>query len=140
MGVPFTPSPDVTVLLNALLDILERRRARTPTLLKLHQDHVNEVEETGYAARSVKITLADIPLPHYFHTNPEYNPGNEQLIHLEKMVASTLDSGETGHCYTIHSLPKRSIGSYETFHFLACPTVTTVPASNLLIMTIPLSG
>jgi len=118
MEFSFSPSPDVTVLLNALLDILERRRSRNPTLPKLHQDNVSEVEGTEHATRSIKITLADIPLPHYFsQANPEPRLiANEQLIQLEKngLLQLTWMPGETGHLLQSITLPKTKHGTRNT--------------------------
>lgn len=125
MGVPFTPSPDVAVLLNALLDILERRHSRNPSLLKPHQDTVSEVGGTEHATRSIKITLADIPLPHYFsQANPEPRLiANEQLIHLEKagLLQLTWILGETGHLLQSITLPKtkHETRNTELFHLLS---------------------
>ncbi len=125
MEFSFTPSPDVAVLLNALLDILERRHSRNPTLPKLHQDTVSEVGGAEHATRSIKITLADIPLPHYFsQANPEPRLiANEQLIHLEKngLLQLTWMPGETGHLLQSITLPKTKHGTRNTelFHLLA---------------------
>jgi hypothetical protein len=125
MGVLFAPSPDVIVLLNALLDILERRRSRLSTLRKPYQDTVNEVGGTEHAPRSIKITLADIPLPHYFsQANPEPRLiANEQLIQLEKngLLQLTWIPGETGHLLQSITLPKRKheTSNIELFHLLS---------------------
>ena len=125
MEFSFTPSPDVTIALNALLDILERRRLRNPTLPKPHQNNVDEVEETEHATRSIKITLADIALPHYFsQANPEPRLiANEQLIHLEKngLLQLTWIPGETGHLLQSITLPKMKPGTRNTelFHLLS---------------------
>ena len=125
MEFSFTPSPDVTVLLNALLDILERRRSRVSTLQKPYQDTVNEVEGTEHATRSIKITLADVPLPHYFsQANPEPRLiANEQLIQLEKngLLQLTWIPGETGHLLQSIALPKtkHGMGNTELFHLLS---------------------
>lgn len=119
MGMPFTPSPDVTVALNALLDILERRRSRNPNLPKLHQDIVDEIESTEHATRSIKITLANLPLPAYFsQTDPTPRIiANEQLLHLEKngLLQLAWIPGEKGHLLqsitlptTEHIVPQRS--------------------------------
>ena len=63
MEISFTPSADVTVALNALLDILERRHSRNPALRR------DEVAE--HSTRSIKLTLANLPLPTYFsQTDP----------------------------------------------------------------------
>lgn len=81
MTISFTPSPDVSVALNALLDIFERRK--TP--------------ET----RIIKANLADLRLPSYFsQTDPLARlTANEQFIALEKagLLQLTWLPGETGH-------------------------------------------
>lgn len=93
MELSFISSPDVNVVLNALLDILERRALRNPAL--------SEVEGTEHATRSIKIHLADISLPHYFsQTDPTPRIiANEQLIHLEKngLLKLAWIPGESGH-------------------------------------------
>jgi Wadjet anti plasmid transformation system JetA-like protein len=125
MEFSFTPSPDVTVLLNALLDILERRHSLNPILRKLHQDAVSEVEGTEHATRSIKITLADISLPHYFsQANPEPRLiANEQLIKLEKngLLQLTWIPGGTGHLLQSIAIPKTKQGTSnaELFHLLS---------------------
>lgn len=84
MDISFAPSPDVGVILNALLDILERR------------DGTRDTQQ-----RSIKVTLAKLPLPTYFsQTDPIPRLiANEQLIHLEKngLLRLTWIPGETGH-------------------------------------------
>ena len=66
MGISFSPSPDVAVILNTLFDILERRAQHT--------------------TRAVKISLTDLPLPAYFsQTDPAPRLiANDQLSQLEK--------------------------------------------------------
>ncbi len=84
MELSFIPSPDVTLVLNTLLDILERRHSPSFAL--------NEVEETEHPthiprrSRSIKVTFAALPLSHYFsQTDPEPRlVANEQLSLLEK--------------------------------------------------------
>ncbi len=97
MEVSFIPSPDVAVVLNALLDILERRASQNGTRATQH-------------SRSIKVTLADLPLPNYFsQANPEPRiTANEQLIHLEKsgLIRLTWIPGETGHLLQSITLPK----------------------------------
>jgi len=120
MEFSFTPSPDVTVALNALLDILERRPQNNGTRSTQH--------------RSIKVTFADLPLPNYFsQANPEPRiTANEQLIHLEKngLLQLTWVPGETGHLLqsitlpkTEHIIPQRSgadaTRNSELFHLLS---------------------
>jgi hypothetical protein len=88
--VSFIPSPDVAVVLNSLLDSLERRTQPT--------------------TRAIRVTLADLSLPNYFsQANPEPRLiANEQLTHLEKkgLLHLTWIPGETGHLLHSVTLPK----------------------------------
>lgn len=81
MEIAFTPSPDVAVALNALLDKLERRL-----------DH---------ASRPIKVLLTELPFSAYFsQTDPEPRLiANDQLQQLAKLGLLTLSwlPGETGH-------------------------------------------
>lgn len=81
MGISFSPSPDVAVILNTLIDILERRVQHT--------------------ARAVKVSLTDLPLPAYFsQTDPAPRLiANDQLSQLEKANLLRLAwlPGEKGH-------------------------------------------
>lgn len=81
MEIAFTPSPDVAVVLNALLDKLERR--------------------VDHASRPIKVLLTDLPIPSYFsQTDPEPRLiANQQLQQLAKLGVLTLTwlPGETGH-------------------------------------------
>lgn len=114
MEVSFIPSPDVAFILNALLDILEHRPSYNLVL--------RETAETEYAARviqqrSIKVTLAALPLPTYF-SQADPTPrliANEQLIHLEKtgLLQLTWIPGEVGHLLQSITLPKTE---YETYH------------------------
>jgi len=110
MEVSFSPSSDVVVVLNALLDILERRAAQNGTRTKEH-------------SRSIKITLADLSLPSYFsQANPEPRLiANEQLIHLEKsgLIKLTWIPGETGHLLQSITLPKTEHALRNTLFHLA---------------------
>src|SRR5512139_2809495 len=97
METSFAPSPDVSVALNALLDVLERR-----------MDHTT---------RSIKVSLNALPLPGYFsQTNPEPRLlANEQFILLEKkgLLQLTWIPGETGHLLQSIALPKTEHGTYH---------------------------
>jgi hypothetical protein len=81
MGISFSPSADVAVILNTLIDILERR--------------------AQYTARAVKVSLTDLPLPAYFsQTDPAPRLiANDQLSQLEKANLLRLAwlPGEKGH-------------------------------------------
>lgn len=86
----FTPSPDVRLLLNVLLDRLERRAASVPA---------GAVETRP--VRSVKVLLSEIGLPGYYsQIDPEPRQvANEQLQALEKVGLLRLfwQAGERGH-------------------------------------------
>ena len=111
MELPFTPSPDVTVTLNALLDILERRAEHT--------------------TRSIKVTLAALPLPGYFsQANPEPRLiANEQFSLLERqgLLQLTWIPGETGHLLHSVTLPKMEQGIRNTYIF---QLLTRTPIAN----------
>lgn len=84
----FTPAPDVRLMLDALLDRLERR-SPAPTAIE------------GRTVRAVKVVLSEIGLPGYFsQVDPEPRQvANEQLQALEKAGSLRLywQSGEKGH-------------------------------------------
>jgi hypothetical protein len=111
MEVSFSPSPDVAVVLNSLLDILERRAAQNGTRTTQH--------------RSIKVTLADIPLPHYFsQTDPTPRiVANEQLQLLGRanLIHLTWLPGETGHILQSITLLKTEHAprNTELFHLLS---------------------
>jgi len=106
MEISFIPSPDVIVVLNASLDILERRAAQ------------NGTRNTQY--RSIKVTLADIPLPHYFsQTDPTPRiVANEQLQLLERanLIHLIWLPGETGYLLQSISLTEHPFGTRNTPH------------------------
>ena len=108
MGFSFTPSPDVSVALNALLDILERRPQN------------NGTRNTEHATRSIKIILTNISLPTYFsQTDPTPRLiANEQFILLEKsgLIALTWLPGETSHILQSITLPKTEHATRNTYH------------------------
>ena len=85
MKLSFTPSPDVALILNTILDTLEKRAKRN----------------TQHEARqSIKITLNNLPLPAYFsQTDPAPRIiANEQFLALEKANLLKLNwlSGQRG--------------------------------------------
>ena len=89
MEISFTPSPDVSAVLNRLLDTLERRASQSAR------------RSTEHGPRSIKVTLEDLGLPAYFS---QMDPGprltaNEQLVALERAGFLRLAwmHGETGH-------------------------------------------
>ena len=112
MEVPFIPSPDVSVVLNSLLDILERRAVRNSAS--------SAVEGMEHTPRSIKVTLTDLHLPSYFsQANPEPRLiANEQLIYLEKIgtLHLTWIPGEAGHLLQSITLPKTQNGTRNSQH------------------------
>jgi hypothetical protein len=81
MEISFAPSPDITVVLNTLLDIFERRK--------------------NPSTRFIKVSFTDVRLPSYLsQTEPEPRfAANEQLQILERagLVKLVWVPGETGH-------------------------------------------
>lgn len=117
MEIPFTPSPDVTVILNALLDKFENRAKRDRTIRESENTY-HATLSTQHAQRSIKVSLIDFSLPTYFsQTDPEPRTiANQQLQTLEKYGHVKLDwlSGESGHLLqsitlkTEHIIPQQS--------------------------------
>ncbi|MBI3164940.1 MAG: hypothetical protein HYZ24_09675 [Chloroflexi bacterium] len=108
MEISFTPSPDVVVILNALLDKYENRVKRNHTLseskavYQTSQDTQPCPERSRRdAPRSIKVSLTDLPLPTYFsQTDPEPRLiANKQLQELAKhhLITLTWLAGETNH-------------------------------------------
>ena len=96
MGISFSPSPDVAVILNTLIDILERRAQHT--------------------ARAVKVSLTDLSLPAYFsQTDPTPRLiANDQFSQLEKANFLHLAwlPGEQGHLLQSVTLKAREESLY----------------------------
>ncbi len=111
MDFSFAPSPDVTVVLNALLDILERRPSKNGTRTTQH-------ESTQH--RATKITLANLPLPTYFsQTDPTPRlTANEQFITLEKsgLVKLTWLPNEKNHILQSVTLTEHAPRNTPTEH------------------------
>jgi len=111
MEMSFIPSPDVAVVLNSLLDILERRPSENGTRNMQH--------------RSIKVALANLSLPNYFsQTDPTPRIiANEQLQILERanLIQLTWLPGETGHILHSITLPKteHATRNTELFHLLS---------------------
>ncbi len=111
MEMSFLPSPDVVVVLNSLLDILERRPPENGT--------------RNTQQRSIKVTPANLPLPTYFsQTDPTPRIiANEQLQILERanLIQLTWLPGETGHILQSIALPKteHATRNTEIFRLLA---------------------
>jgi hypothetical protein len=98
MEVSFSPSPDVAVVLNALLDILERRAAQNGIRTAQH--------------RSIKVTLVNLSIPTYF-SQIDPTPrliANEQFTLLEKngLLKLTWLPGETGYLLQSISLTEQA--------------------------------
>ena len=107
MEILFVPTPDVAVILNALLDKFENRAQRTPALAGGARERVEmEAEGTFNAARPVRIVLDDLDLPSYFsQIDPQARIiGNQQLQTLEQQGFLRLKwlPGETNHL--LHSI------------------------------------
>lgn len=124
MGFSFTPSPDVVIALNALLDILERRPLKNGTRNTQH-------ESTQHATRSIKVTLSNLPLPNYFsQTDPTPRIiANEQLQILERanLIQLTWLPGETSHILQSITLPKteHETRNTELFNLLSRTPLAT---------------
>jgi hypothetical protein len=110
MDISFIPSPDVAVIINAILDKFENRIQRN----------------TQHSLRSIKIILTDIPLPSYFS---QTDPGprliaNDQLTQLERanLLNLTWLPGETGHLL-------QSVG-LQTEHAKLYPLLNREPKST----------
>ena len=111
MEFSFIPSLDVTVVLNSLLDIFERRMQ--------HASHKKD-----HPTRSIKVILIDIQLPAYFsQTDPTPRlTANEQFVQLEKANLLTLvwRLGETGNLLQSVALITEHVRRiYEFLHRLA---------------------
>ncbi len=100
MEISFTPSPDVVVILNSLLDRFESRAKRNHVISESEGTYHSTLS-TQHTTRSIKVSLTDFPLPTYFsQTDP--NPrlvANGQLQALEYIgiVKLAWHSGEKGH-------------------------------------------
>ena len=116
MEISFSPSADVSVALNALLDILERRHDGLRNM---------QYKSTQHVTRSIKVILATLPLPGYFsQANPEPRLiANEQFSQLEKkgLLQLTWIPGEAGHLLQSITLPKTEDGTRnrEIFQLLS---------------------
>ena len=102
MKLAFVPTEDVAAILNALLDTLERRGARSD----------------APARRAIRLTLDDLGLPGYYsQADPAPRQiANEQLQQLEQAGAVRLTwlPGETGHLLSAVTLnPERAGDVFE---------------------------
>ena len=102
MEISFVPSSDVAVVLNALLNIFERR-----------EQHATR--KNGHGTRPIKITLNELALPTYFsQIDPQPRLiTNEQLSRLEHAGLLTLTwlPGETGNLLQFVTLTTEDITS-----------------------------
>lgn len=129
MEITFTPSPDVAVILNALLDKLESRARRNPALSEVEAtyhtspDREHETRNTLHAARSIKIVLDDLGLPSYFsQIDPQSRIiANHQLQILQQhgLVHLNWLPGETDHLLLSISLSEHAPRNNELFQFLS---------------------
>ena len=98
MDVSFIPSLDVAAVLNALLDVFERRTTQTARNPTEHATYNPEAQRSG---RAIRIAISEIYLPSYFSQldpTPRLT-ANEQFVTLEKagLLKLTWLPGETGH-------------------------------------------
>jgi Uncharacterized protein conserved in bacteria C-term(DUF2220) len=129
--IPFIPSEDVIVILNALLDKFENRARRN------HADWRSRVEteaEGSYSvSRSIKITLDDLDLPSYFsQIDPQARiVANQQLQSLEQQGLLRLKwlPGETNHLIQSISLPTEQ-DSRKTNHATLYSVLHRTPISD----------
>ncbi|MBN1451541.1 MAG: hypothetical protein JW963_11040 [Anaerolineales bacterium] len=108
MEISFVPSPEVAVVLNALLDILERRRKY-------------EIRDKSRTTHSIKITLKESELPDYFsQIDPQPRLiANEQFDQLEQigLLSLTWLQGEKGHLLqTVALTTEHATCIYELLH------------------------
>jgi len=124
MKIFFAPSPDVAIVLNALLDILERRttqNARHPT------EHIIPQRSGVGAIRSIKVFLHELSLHSYFsQTDPTPRlVANEQFQTLEQagLLRLAWVPGETGHLLQAISIPPLNTEYAALYSLLARPPV-----------------
>ena len=125
--LPFVPSPDVSTILNALLDIYERRdRPPSPTLPPSETSPTGE----GRTRHAIRCDVHSMTLPGY-HSQVDPNArliANEQLAALEKMgyVRLAWLRGEEGHLLESVSLAPDAKRADELFAW-----VNRVPVAAL---------
>jgi hypothetical protein len=102
MEISFKPSPDVVILLNALLDKLEQRSKG---------DSGSELGNLQPRAHAIRVALEELDLPGYFsQTDPEPRSiTNRQLQELAQygLVSLTWLPGESGHLLDCVTLAKQ---------------------------------
>jgi len=109
MEITFSPSPDVVVILNTLLDKFENRARQNADCASGSSQQLT---------RPVKIALADIALPGYFsQADPEPRiTANQQLQQLSEhgLINLAWLPGESGHLLNAVVLPREpAIGGAE---------------------------
>ena len=114
MEVSFVPTPDVAVILNALLDKLENRATRSSI--------VAQAEIPSRVSRSIKIVLDGLNLPAYFsQIDPQSRIiANQQLQTLEQRGLLRLKwlPGETSHLLDSISLKTEHLTQHESLYQL----------------------
>jgi len=132
MDISFTPTSDVAVILNALLDKLENHVKRNHILREANEIYQTSLD-TQHAPRSIKVSLTDISLPSYFsQIDPQSRIiANQQLQTLEQYGLLHLNwlPGETNHLLRSISLPTEHATrntQYESLYTL----LHRIPISN----------
>ncbi len=119
MEIDFSPSSDVVVIINSLLDKFESR---------VERDSTNPSGKPPQQARPVKVALADISLPGYFsQTDPEHRLiANQQLQQLSKVGLLNLTwlPGESSHLLDAVMLPPFS-GQTELYTLIQRPSIAS---------------
>lgn len=123
METSFTPTPDIIVILNALLDKFENRAKRNRIICGSGGTH--------HETRSIKISLTELPLPSYFsQTDPEPRLiTNKQIQALanHNLITLTWLPGETNHILQSASL---SHGPHSTQYEQLYKLLRRTPISN----------
>ena len=125
LEITFSPSPDVAVVLNVLLDIFERRTSQAAKL------------STEHATRTIKIILGEIALPSYF-SQIDPTPrilANEQFTALERAGFLRLGwiPGETGHLLQFAKLQTEHVASIYALIRRSAKTDQRSRLENLLL-------
>jgi hypothetical protein len=125
LEITFSPSPDVAVVLNVLLDIFERRTSQAAKL------------STEHATRTIKIILGEIALPSYF-SQIDPTPrilANEQFTALERAGFLRLGwiPGETDHLLQFAKLQTEHVASIYALIRRSAKTDQRSRLENLLL-------
>ncbi len=130
MEISFTPTPDVVVIINALLDKFENRAKRN-RIISETEGMYHATLSTQHAVRSIKAILTDLPLPTYFsQTDPEPRLiANKQLQELARhhFITLTWLPGETNHILQSASIAN---GTRPTQHASLYTILQRTPTSN----------